>query len=91
MPKPSNLEDWLSRWDMQAVPDFDDKLRECEFFFGLLEKETDRCQFRWLLSGLLNAAYSFLSRPLLLHTFDSRTQMASHMPTATAWKSFFAT
>lgn len=54
-----DIEDWLNRWDMQSVPDFDDKLRECEFFFALLSKEGDRSRFRWLLSGFLNATYSF--------------------------------
>ena len=35
-----DFEDWLNRWDMQSAPDFDDKVRECEFFFGLLAEET---------------------------------------------------
>lgn len=64
-----DFEDWLDRWDIQAVPDFDDKLRECEFFFELLSKETDRNKFRWLLSGFLNAAYSFFESSALTAHF----------------------
>ncbi len=64
-----DLEDWLNRWDMQAVPDFDDKLRECEFFFELLSKESDRNKFRWLLSGFLNATYSFFESSALTAHF----------------------
>lgn len=64
-----DIDDWLNRWDMQAVPDFDDKLRECEFFFELLSKETDRSKFRWLLSGFLNATYSFFESSALTAHF----------------------
>jgi hypothetical protein len=64
-----DLEDWLNRWDMQSFPDFDDKLRECEFFFDLLSKETERSKFRWLLSGFLNAAYSFFESSALAAHF----------------------
>ena len=64
-----DLEDWLNRWDMQAVPDLDDKLRECEFFFALLSQETDRNKFRWLLSGFLNATYSFFESSALTAHF----------------------
>lgn len=70
------LEDWLNRWDMESVPDFDDKLRECEFFFGLLETESDRNRFRWLVSAFLNAAYSFFESSALTAYFrftDSET------------------
>lgn len=54
---------------MQAVPDFDDKLLECEFFFELLSKETDRSKFRWLLSGFFNATYSFFESSALTAHF----------------------
>jgi hypothetical protein len=64
-----NLEDWLNRWDMQAVPDFDDKLRECEFFFALLSQEVDRSRFRWLLSAFLNSTYSFFESSALTAHF----------------------
>lgn len=64
-----DFEDWLNRWDMQAVPDFDDKVRECEFFFGQLSSEADRNKFRWLLSGFLNAAYSFFESTALAAHF----------------------
>jgi len=69
MSEPNDLEDWLNRWDMQSVPDFDDKVRECEFFFGLLTAEEDRNRFRWLLSGFLNAAYSFFESSALTAHF----------------------
>lgn len=70
MPDPNDfdLEDWMNRWDIMSVPDLDDKVRECEFFFEQLATEIDRSRFRWLLSGFLNAAYSF---------FES-TAMAAH-------------
>lgn len=64
-----NLEDWLNRWDMHAVPAFDDKLRECEFFFALLSQEVDRSKFRWLLSAYLNATYSFFESSALTAHF----------------------
>lgn len=64
-----DFDDWLNRWDMAAVPDLDDKLRECEFFFGLLVNETDRNKFRWLVSGFLNAAYSFFETSALTAFF----------------------
>lgn len=70
MPNPAvNLEDWLNRWDIQSTPDFDDKVRECEFFFGQLTVEVDRNRFRWLLSGFLNAAYSFFESTALAAHF----------------------
>ena len=60
-----DLNDWLSRWDMEAIPDIDDKVRECEFFFDALSAETDRNRFRWLVSAFLNAAYSFFESTAL--------------------------
>lgn len=60
-----DIEDWLNRWDMESVPDFNDKVRECAFFFELLSNEADRDRFRWLLSGFLNAAYSFFETAAL--------------------------
>jgi len=64
-----DLKNWLNRWDMHSVPDFDDKVRECEFFFELLTEEADRSRFRWLLSGFLNAAYSFFESSALTAYF----------------------
>jgi hypothetical protein len=29
-------DNWLSRIDLASIPDLDDKLRECEYFFALL-------------------------------------------------------
>jgi hypothetical protein len=69
------FEDWLNRWDMPSIPDFDDKIRECNFFFDLLSVEADRSRFRWLLSGFLNAVYSFFESSALTAHFrytDSR-------------------
>ncbi|WP_417359920.1 hypothetical protein [Gallaecimonas pentaromativorans] len=62
-------EEWIDRWDMSAVPDFDDKLKECEFFFGALSLETDRNRFRWLVSAFLSAAYSFFESTALTAHF----------------------
>ena len=62
-------DNWLNRWDMASAPDLDDKLRECEFFFTLLSKESDRTKFRWLLSGFLNATYSFFESSALTAYF----------------------
>ncbi|GAB4058320.1 hypothetical protein [Uliginosibacterium sediminicola] len=63
------LDDWLDRWDFQAVADFDDKLKECEFFFDLISSETNRNRFRWLVSAFLNAAYSFFESTALTAYF----------------------
>lgn len=71
MPEPNDfdLEGWMNRLDIQSVPDFDDKVRECEFFFEQLATEVDRSRFRWLLSGFLNAAYSFFESTALAAHF----------------------
>lgn len=53
------FDEWLNRWDMEAVPNFDDKVKECEFFFESLSAETNRNRFRWFVSAFMNAAYSF--------------------------------
>lgn len=68
-PNDFDFEDWLNRWDMQSIPDFDDKVRECEFFFELLANEKDRNRFRWLLSGFLNSVYSFFESSALTAHF----------------------
>jgi hypothetical protein len=67
--KAFDFDDWLSRWDMQSVPDFDDKVRECEFFFAALTGERDRNRFRWLVSAFMNAAYSFFDSSALTAYF----------------------
>lgn len=64
-----DLNDWLSRWDMEAVAGFDDKVKECEFFYSLLSSETDRNRFRWLVSAFLNSAYSFFESTALIAHF----------------------
>lgn len=64
-----DLNDWLSRWDRESVPDPDDKVRECEFFFELLSAETNRNRFRWLVSAFLNSAYSFFESTALTAYF----------------------
>lgn len=64
-----NHDDWLTRWDIDAVPDFNDKVKECEFFFESLRTETDRNRFRWLVSAFLNAAYSFFESSALTAYF----------------------
>jgi hypothetical protein len=64
-----DLNDWFTRWDMEAVPDLDDKVRECEFFFNALSIEINRNRFRWLVSAFLNAAYSFFESTALTSYF----------------------
>lgn len=63
--KTFDADDWFSRWDMEAVPDLDDKVQECNFFFQSLAVETDRARFRWIFSAFLNAAYSFFETSAL--------------------------
>lgn len=38
----NNLDDLLSTIDFDAIADFDDKLKECEFFFNALSIEKNR-------------------------------------------------
>lgn len=64
-----DMNEWLDRWDMESIPDLDDKVKECEFFFDALSIETDRNRFRWLLSAFLNSAYSFFESTALTAYF----------------------
>ena len=64
-----DIDEWLSRWDMDAVPDLDDKVKECEFFFESLNAETNRNRFRWFVSAFMNAAYSFFESSALTAYF----------------------
>ncbi len=64
-----DLSDWFNRWDIEAVPDLDDKVKECEFFFDALSKETNRNKFRWLVSAFMNASYSFFESTALTAYF----------------------
>jgi hypothetical protein len=65
----TKLPEWFLKIDLQSIAGFDDKLQECEFFFDLLSKETDRHKFRWLISAFLNAAYSFFETTALTAHF----------------------
>ena len=67
--EPFDLNDWLSRWDMSSVPELNDKVKECEFFFNALSSEVNRNHFRWLVSAFLNAAYSFFESTALTAYF----------------------
>ncbi len=60
---------WLEKLDLSAVPDLDDKHQECEFFFRILSAETDRNQFRWLVSAFLNSVYSYFETSALTAHF----------------------
>lgn len=64
-----DADDWLDRLDIGAIPDLDDKVRECEFFFESLSAEIDRNRFRWLVSAFLNATYSFFESSALTAYF----------------------
>ncbi|HWR96548.1 MAG TPA: hypothetical protein VN248_07455 [Arenimonas sp.] len=77
MTKPtSELEDFLSRFDIQSVEDVENKIDECEFFLTLASNETQRAKFRWLISAFLNASYSYFEMTALRAYFrfvDSNT------------------
>ena len=50
----------LNDLDLSAIVLPDDKLKECDYFFGLLKSETDQDKFRWLLDAFLNSCYGYL-------------------------------
>ena len=56
----ADLREILKDLDLSAVVLPDDKLRECDYFYGLLLQEKDRDRFRWLLGAFLNACYGYL-------------------------------
>jgi len=56
----ADLRKILEDIDLSAVVLPDDKLRECNFFYVLLNHECDRDKFRWLLGAFLNACYGYL-------------------------------
>ena len=60
----------LSRWDFEAIVDQTDKLNEARYFLDIARQQTDRRQFRWLVSAFFNAAYSY---------FDTAALHACHM------------
>jgi hypothetical protein len=62
-------DNWLSRIDLASIPDLDDKLRECEYFFALASAERDRQHFRWLVGAFFNAAYSYFETSALTAYF----------------------
>jgi hypothetical protein len=66
---PFDIDEWLSLLDLAAIPDPNDKVRECEFFFELMSTETDRDRFRWLTSAFLNASYSYFESSALTAFF----------------------
>jgi hypothetical protein len=55
----------LDQINLSAIANPGDKLRECEYFYGLAATEVDRNKFRWLVSAFLNAAYSFFESSAL--------------------------
>ncbi|RZV51653.1 MAG: hypothetical protein EX270_10200 [Pseudomonadales bacterium] len=55
-----DLRNILDDLDLSAVVLPGDKLKECQYFFNLLEAEKDRDKFRWLLGAFLNACYGHL-------------------------------
>lgn len=60
-----DINEWLRALDLAAIPDPNDKVCECRFFFELASRESDRARFRWLVSAFLNAAYSFFESSAL--------------------------
>lgn len=67
--KQFNADEWLSRCDIASIPEINDKVKECEFFFNALSAESNRNNFRWLTSAFLNAAYSFFESTALTAHF----------------------
>ena len=67
-----SLREVLEDIDLPAIALPDDKLDECKYFFSLLEQESDRNKFRWLLSAFLGACYSCIEIKArqLYHAFN---------------------
>lgn len=61
----TDVNDFFSRFDMEAIEDVGSKIAECEYFLGLAGNETNRSHFRWLISAFLNAAYSYFEMSAL--------------------------
>lgn len=57
--------DYLARLDLAAVESAQDKVDECRYFLAQARVEKERSRFRWLLSALLSAAYSFFEMAAL--------------------------
>lgn len=76
---PSTTKNILDSLDLSAIADSGDKRRECEYFYALAALETDRERFRWLISGFLNAAYSFFESSAL-SAFVRFTDMKTGCP-----------
>jgi len=49
----------LSQYDFEAIVEQTDKLDEAVYFLAAAREQTDRRQFRWLVSAFFNAAYSY--------------------------------
>ena len=61
-------------FDLDAMVREDDKVEECRYFLGLMERETDWSGFRYLTSAFLGAAYSFFEiLALRAHCFWDET------------------
>jgi len=55
-----SIKEHLENLDLDAIAYPEDKFCECQYFYSLLQSESDRDKFRWLLSAFLGACYSFL-------------------------------
>ncbi len=60
-----DFDDFLDRFDIEAIEDPSNKIAECEYFLGLASVEKDRMRFRWLISAFFGAAYSFFEMSAL--------------------------
>lgn len=60
-----DFDDFLNRFDVEAIEDPSNKIAECEYFLGLASIETNRTRFRWLISAFFGAAYSFFEMSAL--------------------------
>lgn len=76
----ADINDFFSRFDMEAIEDVGSKIAECEYFLGLASSEADRSHFRWLVSAFLNAAYSYFEMSALHAYFAFTNQDGNSFP-----------
>lgn len=62
----------LSAYDFESIVEQTDKLHEAEYFLNASRQQSERREFRWLVSAFLNAAYSY---------FDTAALTACHSST----------
>lgn len=76
----ADINDFFSRFDMEAIEDTGSKIAECEYFLALASNEADRHHFRWLISAFLNAAYSYFEMSALHAYFAFTDEDGNSIP-----------